>query len=233
MAVEATTDEHEAALRLLGALPPLRGAVATADAASPHADFAAEVPGKQGEYTLDAEANPPGLPDDLAAAFATAEGGDFPPVRQAEWDRDAEVAPTRGAGHGRVEARTLATSTWLDEYRADWPGLSQAFRLTRERTARGVTTAEVVYGLASPARSEATAEDLLDFTRAHGGIESGLHSVRDATFGEASAGCGGASRRGGWRRCGTRRSTCCVGRTTPAWWRRPADWPRSPTRPSQ
>ncbi len=58
------------------------------------------------------------------------------------------------------------------------------FRLTRERTARGVTTVEVAYGLTSLARSEATAEDLLDFTRAHWGIESGLHYVRDVTFGE-------------------------------------------------
>ena len=58
------------------------------------------------------------------------------------------------------------------------------FRLTRERTARGVTTTEVVYGLSSLTRSEATAEDLLDFTRAHWGIESGLHYVRDVTLGE-------------------------------------------------
>ncbi len=58
------------------------------------------------------------------------------------------------------------------------------FRLTRERTARGVTTVEVVYGLTSLARSEATAEDLLDFSRAHWAIENGLHSVRDVTLGE-------------------------------------------------
>ena len=58
------------------------------------------------------------------------------------------------------------------------------FRLTRERTARGVTTVEVAYGLTSLTRTEATAEDLLDFTRAHWGIESGLHYVRDVTLGE-------------------------------------------------
>ena len=43
MTVEATTNEHKTALRLLGALPPLRGAVVTADAAFTHADFAAKV----------------------------------------------------------------------------------------------------------------------------------------------------------------------------------------------
>ena len=46
------------------------------------------------------------------------------------------------------------------------------FRLTRERTARGVTTIEVVYGLASLTRAEATAEDLLDFACAHWAIEN-------------------------------------------------------------
>jgi len=94
------------------------------------------------------------------------------------------VASARAAGRGRVEARTLATSTWLREYRADWPGLARVFRLTRERTARGVTTVEVMHGLTSLTRSEATAEDLLDFTRAHWAIENGLHHVRDGTLGE-------------------------------------------------
>ena len=79
MAVESTTNEHKAALRLLGALPPLRGAVVTADAAFPHADFAAGVLGRQGEYILYAKANRPGLRDDIAAAFDAAEGGDFSP----------------------------------------------------------------------------------------------------------------------------------------------------------
>ena len=79
MTVEATTNEHKTALRLLGALPPLRGAVVTADAAFTHADFAAKVLEKQGESIPSAKANPPGLHADLAAAFATADGGDFPP----------------------------------------------------------------------------------------------------------------------------------------------------------
>src|SRR5947209_15938153 len=39
MRVEATTNEHKAALRLLGVLPPLVGAVVTADAMFTHRDF--------------------------------------------------------------------------------------------------------------------------------------------------------------------------------------------------
>ena len=41
----------------------------------------------------------------------------------------------------------------------------------------------------------------------------------------AAAGCSEASRRGCRRRCGTPRSRGCVGKTTPAWRRRPAEWP--------
>ncbi len=60
MAVGATTNEHKTALRLLGALPPLRGAVVTADAAFAHADFAAKVLQRQDEYVLYAKADRPG-----------------------------------------------------------------------------------------------------------------------------------------------------------------------------
>ena len=92
MAVEATTDEHKTALRLLGALPPLRGAVVTADAAFTHADFAAKVLEKRGEYVLYAKAKQPGLRDDIAAAFDAAGGGDFPPPAA------AGVGPRRRGG---------------------------------------------------------------------------------------------------------------------------------------
>lgn len=44
--VGAATDEHKAALRLLGVLPPLGGAVVTADAMFTHADVCAAVRGR-------------------------------------------------------------------------------------------------------------------------------------------------------------------------------------------
>lgn len=58
------------------------------------------------------------------------------------------------------------------------------FRLQRERTVGGKTTVEVVYGLTSLTRAEATAEELLNYTRSHWGIENRLHWVRDETLGE-------------------------------------------------
>jgi hypothetical protein len=95
-----------------------------------------------------------------------------------------EAATTRDTGHGRVERRTLTTTTWVNDYLAAWPGVAQAFRVERERTARGATTVEVVYGITSLPRDRAGAAALLGYTRSHWGIENGLHHTRDETFRE-------------------------------------------------
>ena len=58
------------------------------------------------------------------------------------------------------------------------------FRLVRQRTVGAKTTEEVVYGITSLSREEADAERLLDLSRAHWGIENGLHHTRDETFRE-------------------------------------------------
>ena len=78
MTVEATTNEHKAALRLLGVLP-LGGAVVTADAMFTHADVCAGVLKSGGDYVLYAKDNQTQLRADIEAAFA-AGGGDFPPA---------------------------------------------------------------------------------------------------------------------------------------------------------
>lgn len=80
MPVEATTNEHKAALRLLGILPPLAGVVVTADAMFTHADFGAAVLERGGEYLLYAKDNQSTLRHDLAATFEAAAGGDFSPA---------------------------------------------------------------------------------------------------------------------------------------------------------
>ena len=48
------------------------------------------------------------------------------------------AASTHEKGHGRVEGRTRTTSTWVNEYLAEWPGVAQVFGL--ERTRGGGTT---------------------------------------------------------------------------------------------
>lgn len=65
-----------------------------------------------------------------------------------------------------------------------WPGLAQGFELVRERTEKGKTTVEVVYGITSLTAQQADAKRLLRLVRDHWRIENCLHYVRDVTLGE-------------------------------------------------
>src|SRR5262245_56780073 len=79
MRVEATTNEHEAALRLLGVLPSLAGCVVTADAIFTHADVCDAALGRGADCVLYAKDNQAGLKADIEAAFTAAESGGFSP----------------------------------------------------------------------------------------------------------------------------------------------------------
>jgi hypothetical protein len=83
MTVEATTNEHKAALRLLGVLPTLGGIVITADAMFTHTDVCEAIQQQQGEYILYAKKNQAQLRRDIETAFSAAESGVFSPLRPA------------------------------------------------------------------------------------------------------------------------------------------------------
>ncbi len=93
------------------------------------------------------------------------------------------VATTIDKGHGRIEKRTLRTTTILTKGQ-EWAGLKQGFELVRERTEKGKTTVEVVHGISSLSPERADAKRLLELNRGHGGIENRLHYARDVTMGE-------------------------------------------------
>ncbi len=93
------------------------------------------------------------------------------------------MARTADKGHGRREKRTLRLTSTLTKGQ-DWAGLKQGFEITRERTAGGKTTVEVVYGITSLSRERADAARLLGLVREHWGIENGAHYRRDVTLGE-------------------------------------------------
>lgn len=89
-----------------------------------------------------------------------------------------------GKGHGRVERRTLESTTGLN-WHLDWPGVRQVGRIERRRTVRGQTQVEIVYFVTSLSRRRANAAQLLKLARDHWGvIENGVHFVRDTTFAE-------------------------------------------------
>ena len=99
--------------------------------------------------------------------------------RQAE-DDTARSADQHG---GRVEVRTIWTTTRLNDY-LDWPEVGQVCRLERVVKRGGETTREVAYAITSAGPGRAGAADLLGWWRGHWGIENRLHWVRDVTLGE-------------------------------------------------
>lgn len=108
----------------------------------------------------------------------------FPPYEQRAREQARQTASTIEKGHGRIERRTLTSTTRLNEH-LDWPHVGQVCQIKRERTIHGTTSVEVAYCVMSLDRSQASAERLLALARNHwGAIENGLHYVRDEAFGE-------------------------------------------------
>ena len=124
--------------------------------------------------------NQPQLLASLTQAFND-EGISPKERKQVRAERRTAIACDKG--HGRIERRTLTSTTALNDY-VDWPGLAQCFKLVRERTVQGRTTRQTSYGITSMGRDLASARRLLKLTRQHWMIENGVFYVRDVSFGE-------------------------------------------------
>ena len=102
--------------------------------------------------------------------------------RQRTSERDQ--ASSVDKAHGRIERRTLTSTTVLNHY-LDWPGVQQICQIQRTRKIGARTESETAYYITSAPRRLARADVLLDWSRARwGAIENGLHYVRDEAFGE-------------------------------------------------
>ena len=75
--------------------------------------------------------------------------------------------------HGRLESRSIWTSTQLNGY-LDFPFVGQIFAIQRHTIIKksGKETHEMAYGLTSHSTQSANAERLLKFNRKHWGVES-------------------------------------------------------------
>jgi predicted transposase YbfD/YdcC len=99
--------------------------------------------------------------------------------------KEVEMAVKVNKQCGRVEQRTILTSTQLNDY-LDWPHVAQVFRVERvvyHAHHLGMTR-QIVYGLTSLSPQQAGPEKLLELFREYWGIESGLHYRRDVTLHE-------------------------------------------------
>ena len=76
--VDAKTNEHKAALEMLGILP-IKGKIITGDAMFTQRDVCSEIIKRGGDYILVAKENQPTLVANIAAVFAEPEAGLSPP----------------------------------------------------------------------------------------------------------------------------------------------------------
>jgi predicted transposase YbfD/YdcC len=179
VAVAAKTNEIGVVRDLLSKLV-VKGHVFTTDALLTQRELAADILERGGDYVFVVKRNQPQLHADIELLFESP-----PPLpRGASWP---EVERST-AGHGRIERRSLTSSTLLNEY-VDFPGVQQVFRVQRrvieKRT--GVLTTQTVYGVTSLSPGEADAAQLLTYVRQHWHIENKSHWIRDVVFDEDRA----------------------------------------------
>jgi predicted transposase YbfD/YdcC len=177
--VAGKTNEHKAALQLLG-MVPLQGKVFPGDARFCHKDGCDKVLEGGGDYLWTVKDNQTQLHLDVAALFA--ESAAFSPYQQRRWESEQTRHTTHNKGHGRRERRTLTATPVLRDYLGarhpasvpDPPdprvpgqdGAGDRLRDHESDTAGGRSGASA--GVGTGPR----------------GIENRLHGVRDVTLGE-------------------------------------------------
>jgi predicted transposase YbfD/YdcC len=181
IAIEAGQSEVSAAPTLLGWID-LRNKVVIGDALHTQRQISIQIGKASGNFLWTVKGNHPQLLQDLEDWFddqvPRLPGHGCPP-------KDFRSATVTNKGHGRLETRTLTTSSQLNEF-LDWPFLQQVFQLQRTITIAktGKTRHEMIYGLTSLSAEQASPAQLLHMLRSYWRIENSLHYPRDVTLHE-------------------------------------------------
>jgi len=181
IAIEAGQSEVSAAPTLLSWLD-LRNKVVIGDARHTQRQVSIQIGKAGGNFLWTVKGNHPQLLQDLEDCFddqvPLLPGQGCPP-------KDFRSATVTNKGHGRLEVRTLTTSSQLNDF-LDWPFLQQVFQLQRNITISktGKTRQETLYGLTSLSTEQASPAQLLEMLRTYWQIENRLHYPRDVTLHE-------------------------------------------------
>lgn len=147
----------------------------SADALHTQKAWCQSVRDQGGDYLLIAKANQRLLRTDIALLFSEEPRPWLP----------EQSARQVNQGHGRLEVRSLRTSSELNDYLAPkWTDVAQVFQLQRRITRHNRTTTETVYGLTSLSAELAPPARLLHLIRQYWQIENRLHWRRDVTLRE-------------------------------------------------
>lgn len=181
MAINSQQSEVSAAPTLLGWVD-LRNKVVIGDALHTQRQVSIQIGKAGGNFLWTVKGNQPQLLQDLQDWFdervPLLPGMGCPP-------KDFSSATHITKGHGRLEVRTLTTSSQLNDF-LDWPFLQQVFQLKRTITISktGKTRHEITYGVTSLSAEQASPSHLLHMLRSYWRIENSLHYPRDVTLHE-------------------------------------------------
>ncbi len=180
--VDAKENEITTAPQLLKQVS-LDGAIVIADAMHTQKAMARQVVEAGGDYLLTVKGNQSHTRWAIEKLFVQEvcnlqKGGSL--------SKGFEMAVKTEKGHGRIEKRTLMTSTLLNKYLEEWPYLAQVFRIEHITWYDHMSryTRQITYGITSLQPQKANPEKLLQLHRTYWGIESGLHYRRDVTLQE-------------------------------------------------
>jgi predicted transposase YbfD/YdcC len=178
--IEQKANEISAAPAVLKDLD-LHGKVVTGDALFTQRELSQTIVEAGGHYLWLVKDNQPTLRADIERLF----GPEHVPLGSAPLITDFQSASATHKDHGRLYTHTLTTSSLLNPT-SDWPALGQVFHLVRDvrYLNNSKTTHEVMYGVTSLPKAQASAQQLLVLRRSHWAIENRLHYCRDVTFHE-------------------------------------------------
>lgn len=157
----------------------LSGIVITMDALLAQRGIAQQILDQHGHYLMIVKQNQSELYEAIEFLF------EQPPWVEQEKAQEYQVHHTYDKGHGRLETRTLESSSALNEY-LSWPGLGQVMCRQYKRVIlkTGEVSTKTTYGITSLRPTEAGAAELEALWRGHWTIENRVHYVRDVTMGE-------------------------------------------------
>jgi predicted transposase YbfD/YdcC len=173
-------NEIVVAPKLLGDLN-LENAIVLGDAMQTQRALSSQIVNADGDYVWIVKGNQPTVRQDIEFLFTPETTSPGCACTQLNF----QTAKTVDKGHGRLEERTITTSTMLKDY-LDWPFVQQVFKIERFLThsKTGKEHRETQYGLTSLTAHEADPKTMLHLVRSEWGIENGLHYRRDVTFHE-------------------------------------------------
>ncbi len=172
--VDEKSNEITAIPKLLMQLD-IAGAVVTIDAMGCQTKVAADIIDRGADYMLSLKGNQGTLHDDVQLFFESAETS--PPIGFKSVD----------GGHGRIETRSVRSSSeldWLKARHPGWKGMRSIVAVTSQRECNGKNSEETRYFISSLDAS--SPKRLGQVVRSHWGIENNLHWVLDYAFDEDS-----------------------------------------------